>query len=852
MKNLAYKNIFSEDRLFLFLIVIVSFFALVQVSHFEFLSWDDNMIITQNPYVTNLSQETLNHNFEVEHFTFLPHTIFSLFYQIWGENPFPYHCFSIVLHLLNIVLVFRLLKHFSIDKWGIYIICILFAMHPTRVESVAWISETKGLLLGSFSLLAFDVYIRYLKSNLKTSLLVLASVLVILASLSKMQGLLLPFSFILFDIYFKRKIGLISIIEKIVLVLLLIFLTNSIMIWGAVLAFIIFLIIKARVKEEKLNLKISIVIIGVVIIAYLSFMTKINDYFEFFRGDPDSILFYSLPERLLLAGQALAIYFRTLLFPVSLSAIYPYPSRMANGDLEGLLFLWVVIIIISVIVSVFLIVKHKKINPIYIFGWFFFLINISIVLHIIPIEGRIIAANRYTYLPFLGLFIIIGFLFTKAVKRLKIGSNSIRGISIAILVLLASLSYSRAKVWVNTKTLFTDVINKKSDVSFVYSVIGSSYLNKNLPDSAILYLNKAIELDPKDPTPYFNRGIALRAKSEFEGAIDDFEKFISVTKVDKNKAEAYANIGEIYRNSGNDSLALQCFNKAIRLNDELSVAYNRRGLYYLGINDLSSAIVDFSKAVKYNQFNAEAINNLGLGYMMDEDFARAEELFNQAIDLSADYALAYDNRAYLKYLQKDFQGAIQDYNKEIRITPKYYQAYVSRGRVYASMGNFTQAINDFNIALENDTIILNALTNRAFAHYYLGDIEKAELDFKSLTYKYPQDLQIWQNTTWFYRQIKKTERAVECLLKIIELDNKSIYAYSNLGSIYLDLNDLNLANHYLNIGFELDSKNPEIMFLLGDLHRLQGNTDVACDYYQKSSSLNYEPAINALNKYCVK
>jgi tetratricopeptide (TPR) repeat protein len=850
MKKQVLKNILTEERFLLFLILIISFFVLIPISGFDFLSWDDNMIITQNPFVQNLSMGTIVHNFTFETFTFLTYTVFSLIYKIWGENPFPFHLFSVIVHLINIVLVYKLLKFFPFNKWIIFIVCLLFAIHPTRIESIAWISETKGLLFGFFALLSFISYVKYLNSELKTRFYIFTSVFVILASLSKIQGLLLPFTFILFDIYFQRKMGFFLFFEKIILFVLLISLSNPLMIKLVTVIFLFFVIVKSRIKEQNMSLKLSIAALAIVVLFYISFMQKINTYFAFFGMDADGTTYFSMIERFMLAGKSLAIYFKNLLMPISLSAIYPYPHRLSDGNLPDFFLLWLSVIVLCIAISVVLILRRKKINPIFIFGWFFFLINVSLVLHIIPIEGRIIAADRYTYIPYLGFFMIIAYAFDRMITRLKLNKNQIRIISISMLVLLAPLSYSRSKVWVNTKTLFTDVIQKKPNVAFAYSVIGASYMKQNLPDSAILFYNKAIEFAPNDPIPYYNRAIAYNAKSQYDSAINNYEKFIQYITVDKNKAAAYANIGEIYRNKGADSLALVYFNTAIKLDDKLSVAYNRRGLYYLGINNLDNALKDFSKAIENNQFNAEALNNLGLTFMMKKNYIKAEDLFNQAIELNNNYALAYDNRAYLKYLRTDYQGAIQDYNMEIEITPNYISAYISRGRVYAAMQNFEKAISDFNIAIENDTLLKSALTNRAFAYYYSGSINKAETDFTGLVVDYPQDVQVWQNLAWFYSQNNRALESVDCLLKVLEIDDKLEPTYVNIGRLYIELNALNLAEHYLEMGLNLNSENSEILFLLGETNRLKGFADKACDFYRNAAKLNNEFAIQAVSKYC--
>jgi hypothetical protein len=235
------NNIFSEQRIFVAIIIVVCFFSYIQITSYEFLQWDDDAQITKNVYTKILNWQTINHNFVGEKFTFLSLTIFSVIYHFWGNNPAPFHWLSIILHLLNVVLTFQLIRQFSKNIFTVSFVLLLFALHPMRVESVAWVSETKDLLFAFFSLLAFLFYLKYLKNNLKFYFFILASLMAILASFSKIQGLLVPFSFFLIDIHCKRKFSLELILEKVFLIIMMlnIFIFLNMDITGILIALLI-------------------------------------------------------------------------------------------------------------------------------------------------------------------------------------------------------------------------------------------------------------------------------------------------------------------------------------------------------------------------------------------------------------------------------------------------------------------------------------------------------------------------------------------------------------------------------------------------------------------------------------
>ena len=216
------KQIFSLQIILFVIVILFSIFSYINITKHEFIQWDDDVLITKNVFVKNLNTHSISHNFEKNRFTFLTLTVSSIIYKIWGNNPAPFHWFSILFHLLNIILVFQIIKKFSKNTLTISLVILLFALHPMRVETVAWISEIKGLLFTFFSLISFLLYIKYLTNNYKIKFYILALLMAVFASLSKIQGLMIPFSLILFDIYYKRKLNSKSIIEKLLLIFIFI------------------------------------------------------------------------------------------------------------------------------------------------------------------------------------------------------------------------------------------------------------------------------------------------------------------------------------------------------------------------------------------------------------------------------------------------------------------------------------------------------------------------------------------------------------------------------------------------------------------------------------------------------
>ncbi|PIP53715.1 MAG: hypothetical protein COX07_09225 [Bacteroidetes bacterium CG23_combo_of_CG06-09_8_20_14_all_32_9] len=854
LSNITKISLFSKERILLIIILLSCFFSYFQITSFNFIRWDDDEQITENTYVKSLNLQNIKHNLYDERYTFLTLTSYSVIYNTLGNNPAPFHWFSIILHLLNVILVFFLSKKLSNNLYTVYFVVLLFALHPMRVESVAWISEAKDLLFTFFALTSFLFYIKYLQNNFKPRYFLLAATLALFASFSKIQGLFVPVSFYLFDIYYKRKFSVILVMEKILLFLFVFFIFNRISIVLLVSGIIFYFTFRKKINNFTFNKNIIKWLIISAVSAFLLFgifyIAKNN--FNLWSKIPDSRNVFTFFERFVLAGFALGFYIKNLFLPVSLNAVHIYPQRLPDGGLPHNYYFTLIVLFIVIIMSFILIIKRKKIPALLFFGWFFFLVNISMVLHFIPIEGRLLVADRYSYLAYFGLFISLSGISEKYLFQTKVIKKFFFTCFALLVFLLSLTTYNRCTVWRNTQILFTDVLQKNSHIPFAYLNLAAVYLNKQKPDSALIYFNESIKQDPLDATAYFNRAFAYIVNGNSENALNDFQSVLHLSPSIKYKALAYTNIGEIYHKHGNDSLASVYYNLSLQTDSSLALAYNNRGKYFLDINKLKEANSDFNRAVNLDKYYAEAWNNLGWVLTMQGKLQPALKDFNRSLELNPDYPFAYNNRGYLKFMSGDVTGAFKDYNKALTLDPSLYQAYLNRGWAFAFTRNYKNAVDDFTYILNKQANHQIARNNRAFAWFYLKEYKNAAEDFKTNVTFYPQNAVAWQNLAWFHTQIKDYENAVVEFNKSIELDNSLINSYINLGWIWLEKKNFLKAEINLNKALALNPKSAETLFGLGELNRMKGNIDAACNYYNEASLLGSKLAKQALELNCKK
>ncbi|HWB63957.1 MAG TPA: tetratricopeptide repeat protein, partial [Chitinophagales bacterium] len=343
----------------------------------------------------------------------------------------------------------------------------------------------------------------------------------------------------------------------------------------------------------------------------------------------NAISYFPLPDRILFACYGFAQYIFKVFIPVHLSGFYPYPNAV-NGHYPPWLYLnaaaGVVLLIIPTILLFLQIKKGNKSNqPIIksmLFGWLFFFLNIALLLQLLPV-GLAIMADRYTYLSYTGLFLIIAAL----VLELKTKYKWVMPLVIFYLLFLGFTTYQRTGVWRNSKTFLKDVIAKYPEDSTAQHKL---ILLENFEriDSMTAPYNNAIYQQPGNPLGYFNRGIYYQQNGLVDSAIADYSRalnikhdfmeayekrgicyageknwnaaladFTSALNLDPSKSPAhYMNIGNIYKELGKNDSAIVMYGLAIQVNSGVPGFYMNRSGAYFNTGDYQSALKDVMKA----------------------------------------------------------------------------------------------------------------------------------------------------------------------------------------------------------------------------------------------------------------
>ena len=669
-------------------IILITIIAYLPVFHNGLLNWDDEGYIKNNLLVHSFNLKEIFSQYVKGNWHPVTILILAIEYHFFGLHAIGYHSVNLLLHLINVVLVFYAVYYLSNKTAPALIAALLFGIHPLHVESVAWTAELKDLLYTLFFLASYILYLKYLK-ELKKKYYLFSLLLFFVSLLSKAMAASLPVVLILTDYFKGRKIN-------------------------------------SKVLFEKVPFFLLAIFIGVVALIAQKSAGAI-DYYQ-----------YTFPQRCIFACFGFISYIFKLILPLNLSAYYPYPL-LKNGIVE-IPFQYYTYLLFFLILSCYVIYSLRFSKKIF-FGIGFYAVTVFLVLQLIPV-GSAIMADRYSYIPSIGIFYLAGegfiLLWNKTQKLIPLIVLS------SFTIFFSVKTYIRCGVWDNDLTLWNDVISQNPNAALAYYNRGVFLMNENKNEEALEDYSKAIELNPIFTEAYKNRGFLFASGGKLDKALADYNKVI---EMNPNSAEAYNNRGSVLLNKKRDEEALADFNKAIELNPGDAESYYNIGLLYMNETKNSEAIKFFNKAIGMKPGYSDAYNNRGIVFVSEKRNSEAIGDFSKVIELRSDFTDAYINRGIVFYNEKRVSDAIKDFDKAIEIKPGDAGAYLNRGFILMNEGRNDEALKDFNRAIE---------LNPNFTEAY---ISKANLLFEK----------------------KRYDEAVYHYTKVIELMNNYAPAWYKMG-----------------------------------------------------------------------
>jgi len=374
--------------------------------------------------------------------------------------------------------------------------------------------------------------------------------------------------------------------------------------------------------------------------------------------------------------------------------MYPYPPKI-NGMFP--IFYYIAPFIVLLIIG--LLIFSRKRGRHFIFGVLFFFVNIALVIQIIPVGGAALA-ERYTYVPYIGLFFILGVLFNKASSSLN---NTVRKLKPLFYIIFAGfvlffsvLTWQRIGKWKNGETLMLDVLKVYPTSTFALNNLGYYYYHwfKNY-DKALDEYNASMKIDTTNYETWSNRGVVYNNIGKYELAIHDFTKSL---KYKPDNIDGFIGRANSLSAVNKFADALPDYNKYLQLKPDDAKAYLWRGTALYNTGKVDEAMIDFDKCQQMTPNDYEIYFWKGLVYYKKDDFKTALDYFDKSISLKPAKGEVYSWRGLTRYKLKMIDDAIADYCQAISMDPKDAAAFVNRAIAYNDKGNYKQAWDDINTA----------------------------------------------------------------------------------------------------------------------------------------------------------
>jgi len=581
--------------LFGLLAVAVSAFALWPVLQNSYISWDDNAYFYENEYLSRPLGTAIAHFFSGTLYlgAYTPVTLSVIAFiakLAGGIEPVHFHTAALLLHLVNVFLVFRLTNCLSRSSVIVAFFCAaFFGVHPMHVESVAWAAEFKDLLYTSFYLAGLLTWLRATDTTAKaTPWLAAAFVFFLLGLLSKPAAVTFPLVLLLIHWYRQKPLT----------------------------------------RNHKLLIAVMTVlsvIIGIVTIYGQTTYAHMQES-------------HTLLQRVVVAAYAYVHYYVSLVWPTGMSIFYPYPS-LVSGNLPGVYYLY----LIPALALLFAAWHFRKTAPYITFGIAFFTINILLVLQILS-PGMSAMADHYTYLSYIGLIFGIIMSINTLLQRataVKVMPRIATVLALAVLIAFGTLANARVQHWQNDETMANELLGQYPSNYVALNNMGFVLHSQGQSAPAITYCLQAISQKKDYPYPYvnaINAAIALNDINFAASMADSAARFVKPTP------DILNSIGYVALMQNRLDDAIVSYKKTIALQPANRNAYLALAEIYYRKKDYTTEINILNKGLKHLPDNPIMLNYKGYALYTTGRYQDALIIYDKVLSIAPDYKGAAENR----------------------------------------------------------------------------------------------------------------------------------------------------------------------------------------------------------------
>ena len=660
----------------------ITFAVFGQTFRYDFVNFDDGRYVTENPVVQKgLTWEgfrwALTYG-EIGHWHPLTWLSHMLDCQVYGLNAGGHHLTNVLLHTASVILLFLVLRRMTGCLWRSAFVAAVFAIHPLRAESVAWVAERKDVLSGLFFMLTLGAYVRYVQKRSKIEsqrsgtqavpvlgflLWTLDYYLVLLffalGLLSKNMLVTMPFILLLLDYWplnrfpdFSSQVLVRRVAEKIPLLVLTL---------GSCVA--------TFLAPEKVTAAV-----------HLPFGLRMEN-----------------------AVMSYVTYLWQMICPFGLANVYPNPVNHLP--------FWQVALALGLLLAITGAVWiFRKTYPYLIVGWLWYLGMMIPVIGIVQISYYA-HADRYTYLPQIGLYLLLTWAAAELCAGWRYRRVALGGVTTIILIALIFCARSQTSYWRTSESLWTRTLACTTNNFVGQNNLGKALLKKGSVDEAITHFQKAMQIMPGNAEAYYNLGDAMLKKDSVDEAMSYFQ---TALQIQPDFVEARNNLGNALFKKGNVNEAIAHYQMALQIKPDLTETRNNLGVA------LAKTHGDYA-----NQL-------VGMGR---DDEAMVE--FREALQLCPDYADARHDLAIILLQKGQVDEAIVQFREIQEKHPGDSMASFDLGNAYFQKGQMDEAVRAYQSALKITPDDVSARNNLGMALLRKGIVEEAIIQFEQVLALHP-------------------------------------------------------------------------------------------------------------------
>ena len=633
--------------------IVVVYFP---VRHFWFVNYDDDVYVTANAHVQSgltlrglVWAFTTNHAANWHPLTWLSHM---LDWQMWGGRAGAHHLVNVLLHVANTLLLFGVLTRMTASVWRSALVAGLFGLHPLHVESVAWVSERKDVLSTCFWLLTMWAYVRYVEQPSGRRYLS-ALGLYALGLMAKPMVVTLPFVLLLLDYWPLGRTP-----------------------WA-----------KAAARENVSTPPGRLIREKFPFLALAAVSGTLTYWVQRSGGAVAPLVNVSMGTRIANALLSYMKYVGLTFWPMKLAVFYPLhggvPLAAAIAAGAGL---------VGIAATV---IWWGRRGPWFVTGWFWYLGTLVPVIGLVQVGAQSMA-DRYTYVPSIGLFIMVCWCMPYRAMKQQTVKEIMQVAAVAAIAVCMVLSSLQVGYWKDSETLFRHALDVTQDNWVAHNNLGIALGRAGKREDAIKQWEQALRIRPDYAEAHNNLGLALSDAGKLTESIGHYEQALALKP---DLVEADYNLGVALLRTGKPQDAISHLEQVLRMKPDYAAAHNNLGIALSQTGKPAEGIEHYKQALILAPDYAEAHNNLGFALSQIGKIQEAIGQYEESLRIKPDYAEAHNNLGLALSQTGNFTDGIEHYEQALRIRPDYAEAHNNLGIALSQTGQPAEAIGHYEQAL---------------------------------------------------------------------------------------------------------------------------------------------------------